>query len=271
MSTQSFSEKRSEPRYPIDSINLPFIGSREADHHSFQYLLSDMSLHGAQITIPKWLVGRERLQEEDIINFHVPFRISKDTYDQGKVAWKRWDSAIDGQVCGARMINKAPLHYPVYIRMEAYEIGIDLTQFETVENLLVRVVKDSGLLKRGVFIYLRHLIPYFSRISDFSSDDYRALKSMLLDDVLVRVERNQEWLQNFQQDILATPGYQVDIARHLDLEELREVMESEIYFELFRNVFSTSSALPYLEAIKELEKRLYANYNTIVMIYLQSL
>jgi len=271
MNAESFSERRRERRYPIDSINLPFIASREADHQSFQYLLTDISLHGAQITIPKWLVGRERLQQEDIINFHVPFRLSKETYDQGKVAWERWDSHLQGQVCGARMINKAPLHYPVYIRMEASDIGIDLTRFETVENLLVQVVKDSSLLKRGVVIYLRHLVPYFSRISDYSSRDYRSLKTVLLDEIVARVERNQVWLQHLQKDILATPGYQTEIARHLDLEELREVMESEIYFELFKNVFSTGSALPYLTAIKGLEKKLYANYNTIVMIYLRSL
>lgn len=271
MTAQSLSEKRHEQRYPIDSINFPFIGSREADHLSFQYLLTDISLHGAQITIPKWLVGRERLLEEDVINFHVPFRFSKETWDQGKVVWKSWDSRIQGQVCGAQMINKAPLYYPVYISLEANDIGIDLTHFETVENLLLRVIKDSGLLKRGVLIYLRHLIPYFSRISDFSSRDYQALKDVLLHEIMARIEHNQERLVALQKDILDTPGYQTEIARYLDLEELREAMESEIYFELFKNVFSTTSALPYLLAIKELEKKLYANYNTIVMIYLQSL
>lgn len=264
-------EKRFEPRHAIASINLPFIGSRHEDQLSFQYLLLDTSVHGAQIAILKWFVSRERLQQEDVIDFHVPFRLSQATYDQGKVVWSRWNQTIQGQICGVQMVSKTPLRYPVYVSMEAKGIGIDLTRFTSVANLLLRVIKDSILLKKGVLIYLRHLIPYFSRISDYSSHDYRSLKNILLNEILARIDANRSWLEALRAEILKTPGYQKEIARHLDLEELREVIESEISFELFKNVFSTGSALSYVVAIKELEKRLCANYNTIVMIYLQSL
>lgn len=271
MEAQPYQERRSEQRYPIDSINLPFIGTRDADHLAFQYLLIDISIHGAQIAIPRWLVGRERLQYDDVVNFHVPFRLIKETYDQGKVVWQRWDSNIEGQVCGVQMINRAPPHYPFYIAMESNGIGIDLTRFQTFENLLQRVIKDSVLLKKGVIIYLRHLIPYFSRISDYPSHDYQALKDVLLNEVMERVMQSQEWLENLYKDVTNTPEYQTHIARYLDLEDLRGVIESELYFELFKTVFSAGAALAYLAAIKQLEKKLYANYNTIVLMYLQSL
>ena len=55
------------------------------------------------------------------------------------------------------------------------------------------------------------------------------------------------------------------------MEDLREIIESEIYIEIIKITFESDAALQYLLAIKELEKKLYYNYNTIVMIYIQSL
>jgi len=62
-----------------------------------------------------------------------------------------------------------------------------------------------------------------------------------------------------------------EIARHLNLEDLRDIIESEIYIEVIKITFESEVALQYLLAIKELEKKLYYNYNTIVLIYIESL
>ena len=57
----------------------------------------------------------------------------------------------------------------------------------------------------------------------------------------------------------------------IDLEELRRTMEPEIYIELFDLALGPETSSMYLDSIKALENRLYANYNTMVMLYIQSL
>jgi len=52
---------------------------------------------------------------------------------------------------------------------------------------------------------------------------------------------------------------------------LRGVVASEIYVDIFKAAFADANINPYLNAIKDLEKRLYFNYNTIVLLYLRSL
>jgi hypothetical protein len=85
-----------------------------------------------------------------------------------------------------------------------------------------------------------------------------------------------------------------DISLHLNMEEFREILESEINLDLFLIAFTAQATgrdlvnllkhpevntttyreyhyINYLLAIKNLEKRLYSNYNQIVLIYMKSI
>jgi hypothetical protein len=114
-------------------------------------------------------------------------------------------------------------------------------------------------------------VPFFSRIARYPREEYPRLKSFLLSDVRSRVREHCDQLEALYVRARAeTPG-QSDVARFIDLEELRAMVESEIYVEIFKAAFSDESIVPYLNAIKDLENRLYFNYNTIVMLYIHSL
>jgi hypothetical protein len=267
-----FHEKRVARRIIIDSILFPFLASREEDHACFQYLILDISLHGLKIAIPKWLVSREVLKEEELINLHLPFQLDKESFDQGKIVWARWDDEMQAQVCGVQVQKKPCAHYPIFVSFETKKISIDLGDFFSSERLLLlKLLKDAFLLKRGVLIYLNHLIPYFSRITEYPSKDYALLKEFFLDDVRNKVEKNQKKLEQLYEESREERSYQTQLAQHLDLEELRMLVESEIYMEVLKSAFETDSVMPYLRAIKKLEKKLYYNYNTIVMLYIRSL
>jgi len=122
-----------------------------------------------------------------------------------------------------------------------------------------------------VDIYLGHLVPFFSRIARYPRAEYPQLKNFLLSDVKARVREHCDQLEAlYVRTRTERPG-QSDIARFIDLEDLRVMVESEIYIEIFKAAFSDESIVPYLNAIKDLENRLYFNYNTIVMLYLHSL
>jgi hypothetical protein len=265
-------ERRKEERHAVDSILLPFLGTRENDQGAFEYLLSNLSASGVGISIPRWLVSREHLKEGDRINLHIPFRRSERFYTRGTVMWERWDAEQEAQFCGLRMQSSLrPPYYPVYISLLQGDVHLDLQRFRSTENLIQRILKDAYLLKRGILIYLRHLVPFFYRIGEYPIEEYPELKETLLDDIRHRVESNALWLEDLYDTALREHWEQEELPVALDLGKLRETMESEVQRDLLATVFETGAVRPYLDAIYELEKKQSHLFNTLVMLYIQVL
>ncbi|MCG5538175.1 PilZ domain-containing protein [Halorhodospira sp. 9622] len=271
-SARAAMDARRELRRPVESIALPFLGSRGEALQPFQYLLHDVSSGGLGIFLPDWLASRERLREGDQIFFHVPFRFGERILNRGYVAWQRWSAEEGGQWAGAPRTSGTPLPYPLYIALDAREIRIDLGRFETSEALAQRIVHDSVLLKRGVLIYLRHLEALFSRVSELRGGDYRVFREEIIGDVRQRILRSVAYLEQFDpqsnDDTAQPPSPIIDA---IDLDEFRAAMEPELPLELFNHALGAESTRLYLESIKKLEHRLYLNHNAYVMIYIAGL
>ena len=58
-----------------------------------------------------------------------------------------------------------------------------------------------------------------------------------------------------------------------DLEEILDIMEPEFETEVFKQAFQAEAVLPYVHAIKALEKKLspYTSYNTLAILYVHYL
>ena len=253
-------EARKEHRVTIQSILFPFLGSRAADFQPFQYILEDVSPGGVRISIPSWVVSREHLSKDDIIHFHVPFMLEERLLNVGRVAWANWDEDEQAQYVGAALEYAVPVEYPVHISHSTSTVETDLTYFNTTEDLLQQVLNDTVMVKKGIIIYLRHLSAFFKRATDLSKEEYEYFREVVLEDARVRAEKNAANLRAMAEAELT----------HLDLEELRKSTEPEIYIDLFRQVLGEETVRMYLDAIKLLEKKLYANHNTAIMLYLQS-
>lgn len=258
--------KRQEQRIDVCSVVLPFLGTRVADHQPFQYLLQDVSPGGIRIALPNWVMSREFLRSEDLIDFHVPFEMGGHVLSIGKIAWLRWDEEHEAQLVGASLTRSAPAFYPVYLEVENRGVTLNLTDFQSAGNILVKIVKDAVLLKRGLLIYLRHLEAFFSRVGGFSSEEYKEFQAQILEDVRAKVSRNAAWLEALLERVRVKPE-----VHDLDMEELRAAMEPEIYLDIFRFALGSQTTRLYMEAMKELEKKSYAAYNAIVMLYINSL
>ncbi len=267
----SYDDRRKEKRLDIRSVNLPFLGTRDTDQSSFQYLILDLSKSGIGFAIPNWVVNREGLRKGDTINFNLPILIEDFYYRQGEVLWAKWDEGMAAQVYGASFVNMGLPAYPVYISLDADSISVSLNDFAVKDNMLYRVLKDTAFLKRGVEIYISHLVPFFSRIAKYPPKEYPQLKGFLLSDIRERVRDHFDKLETLYMTIKAEKPSQADIARYIDLEVLRTIIDSEIYVDIFKAAFSDDSIEPYLKAIKDLEQRLFYNYNLIVLLYLHSL
>jgi len=255
----------------VDSIVLPFIGSREEDQVTFQYLLQDVGPEGAQIAIPQWVVNRERIHEGDLIDFHLPFRLNDTLYSRGKIRTAHWDESLTAQICSACILTSPEQTAPIFIDISPEEAHINLTSFHAPAELLSRIVKDALLLKKGVLIYLNHLIPYFSRIGGYPAEEYPLLRQSLLEDIRRKVADN---VANIETLLACTYRHCKDfstLSKFLDLEQVRSMMESEIYRDLFLATFDDRRVTAYIDAIKRLEKKLYTHYNLLVMLYVKSL
>ncbi len=271
MNTVQAPEARREHRVEISSIVLPFLGLREDDYSPFQYLLGDLSMHGARILLPRWSTRRELLAVEDEVDFQVPFRFAGETYSVGDIAWQRWDEAQEAQVCGVHFARKTPQTYPVAISFEAGALDIDLTHFNTESDLMLRVLKDAVLLKRGIAIYLKHLSPYLSRISGEDKAHYAFLRSFLLEDAARHVRANRLRLEQVYTELQGGVCSQAELAACLSVEDLLDAFEPEIPADVFAAAFVDKAVAPYVRSIKVLEKKLYVAYNTLMLLYISSI
>jgi hypothetical protein len=145
---------------------------------------------------------------------------------------------------------------------------------------LKQLFKQSWLIKNGIFVYLKHLIPFFSRITNIPAKQYAVIKSTQLLQIRERVGNHMEQLK-FLYEKYAHMSFTMDtICEHIHLEELQDMMQPEIdkeqlayLFDLYGKTYAeqTHSYQIYLESIHYLEQNLYENYKEIADIYAQAL
>jgi hypothetical protein len=256
----------------IDSVNLPFLGSRRRDHISFQYLLQNIQEKQIVIAMPAWVMSREVLREGDEINYHLPFYLNELFFTRGIIRESYQDQEMNARIF-LTDVTQAQTNRPrICFTMSGEAVSIDLQQFDgSSEEMLTHVMKESLLIKKGVQIYLGHLIPYFSRIGDYPRQDYILLREQLLNDIRGKVAENIKNLEECFQKITTRCCRLVELAEIIDLETLRSFVESEINSDIFQMTFDNEQVMKYIVAIKTLEEKLYDNYNTIVMLYVRSL
>lgn len=75
------------------------------------------------------------------------------------------------------------------------QLSKNLPATPPLTDLFIHLIKDSMVLKAGIRVYLRHLIPYFSRISHFSHEDYARLEIYFLHDIENHVKENEAALE----------------------------------------------------------------------------
>lgn len=263
-------EKRAEDRIPLESATLPLLGSRQEDFQPFQYLVQDLSANGVRITIPSWVQRRERLYAGDAVNLHLPYQLRGRSKNQGFVAWESWDPDMQAQYCGISLSRYFPEAYPVYFSLHTREAVINLSVVRNIANITRKVLKDAVLLKRGLLIYMGHLVAYLSRVSRFSGKEYADFRRIVINEIQAQMKENLKYLQGVYADALRAKSGR-EILERLDIDEIRGKMESELYVDIFSAVLDSDVIQRYLGALKTLEKKGYNNYNTLVILYLRSL
>jgi hypothetical protein len=264
-------QPRAAPRLPVSGVAFPFLGTLLPERGSFQFLLRDVSESGCQIALPSWVVKRELLRGGDRIDLHLPFVLNGVTYSSGRVAWARSDADSKGQVCGIHFAERAPLYYPVFVSLDSKGVALDLNELDPKHFLARRVLKDTMLLKRGIIIYLGHLRPVISRLTDYDALQLAELKTLLFDDTEQRLTEHIARLQQYLEETKKEYCHIARLPQLFDLEELRVLMEPEIEMSVWNQSFREATMQAYVSAIVSLENKLFYNYNTLVMMYAYAL
>ncbi len=279
-------EESSKTSKDLDTLIFPFLGSLE-DGEPFEYLLLSIHSDFVEIAILEWLVNRTILHVGDKVDLYIPELLSEDYRFTRRVA----DTVVTAQHSNEMRgeiyrISLSKTDTCIVKSLSFDEFTHQLPSTILLTDLLISLIKDSLILKQGVRVYLKHLVPYFSRIVNFSHKEYVKLEEFFLHDVLQRIKDSEYKLANLYQLIREELIKPEQIPIYIDLESLRDILESEISLTLFNIVFAEkkdlnmTERLPsqtaygfgmYINAIKTLEKRLYSNYNHIVLIYLKSL
>lgn len=257
----------SEPGHEL--IKLPLMGTLQGEYELFQYLIHDINEETMRIFIPPWLTNPYVLQHSDIINLHLSFKIKNVFYARGVVA------AVEKQDSGGKIYtleyigqSSSPIpqsegYYDLEHLQKPYHIKLN-------NALMLKKLKNILVIKKGVLVYLKHFIPYFSRITGYDRKDYIILKKLLLSDIKNNLCKHLAQIEGLYQYYLEKQQTHslLDI---LEPEKILDSIQSEINLDILNLTFGDLAHVPYIESIKELEEQLYWNYNLLMTAYMDSL
>ena len=259
-------EQRLEIRIPLDTISLPFLGFHEQGGFAFQFFLMDASPNGLQVNIPEWVTAWNRLDEGDEVLFSLPLTAGGKLLHQGHIRWTRHARETRetryGAILTPPLVRNAPTAFVMTRQGEITFQGPDDTH--TLKDFCAATLKDAALLKKGILIYLDHLMPYFSRLTE-NPDEYPELRGILFSELRREIELGARTLKDLAERVAAAPDFLAGFADYYDLETLRRLLEPTLPVQILRSAFEKERILAYLEEVHRLELRSFVSYNVLVL------
>lgn len=263
-------EKRLEPRITYNALSLPFLGARISDGMHFQFLLIDASKSGIQISIPDWVVAWDQFVKDDEVKLCLPVLLGNSMLELCKVCWKKTDAVTQEQHLGL-VQQTAETRKPLFVINDDGTISLAGSSFyPRRQEIVLKLIKDSVILKRGIKICLEHFSPYFARIAK-DSEHFDEMRQFMLDDTLALVGQNVQKLELLLKNLKDGTEKEDELSSTFDMGALQKVFQSEIYQGVFKQAFPDETLLNYVEEIKKLESRLFHNYNSLIILHVMSL
>jgi hypothetical protein len=241
---------------------MPFLGSRENGQPSFAYLLRDVSPSGVGLIVPP-KEGMVALEVGEVINFHLPFQLNKQFYNQGVIRWQQ--NVPKGQMCGAHLEKRVPLRYPIYVGFETGQVHFIIQEFgiQTLEALTERILEDAYYFKKGLAIYFEHLAPYFKRHSLPMQAKHPHLDETVVPRLRALIGQH---IQTIEKLLALSRTTERAFPDQTDLEALRSAVDYELNVTVLSETFNASIIRPYLRSVQLLRHQLFSNFNTLVLV-----
>lgn len=260
-------------------VRLPYLGALE-NNEIVEYLLLNLTTRSALITVPNWAYSFRKLKKDSLMDLRL-INLLQDP--------NQYIEDLKGVILPLRTFG--PDNNPMYrVQFETPIKGHMLLKRilmprDDLYRFLIELTKDTLLIKNGVYIYFKHLIPFFSRLLTISSSRYEDLKNKMMNEIHLQIFFNMSKLENIYEKAASSNGDLEVLLSRLDINGLKNSIQSELDKTLFELAFgnfhfkldekvekySVRSFQNYIDAIKSLELRLYSNYNNIVTLYTQAI
>jgi hypothetical protein len=258
--------KRGAERLTLSLGSARMLGSISRPNLSFEYILTDVSATGSGILIPPDGPEPDIFQKGALIHMHLPFRFGEKFRDVGEIV--RSHQRPEGFFFGVNLVGRVPLQYPVFLEYNQSESG---ARFQTTtadySRLFRKVLKDAYFLKRGILIYLDHLIPVFGRSAHVRRRFSATEAGQHFKETRVVLDRSLGELEKYLEKA-NTPDFDAkNLPPDWDWDVLRKSVTVDFVLENMASKFKTREAYPYLRSIRLLDHRLYTNFNSLIAIH----
>lgn len=166
-------------------LRIPYLGSLK-NNDVLEYLLLKMTTRSALVSIPHWAASKAHIGKQG--NFDLHLNNFFDDQNGPRESLKGIASVIYTGSSDVSQLYRIQFIKPVKAHfLLKGESGIPL---EEMAKMLLGIIKDTLLIKNGVYIHLGHLIPFFSRLLTMSESSYDELKAKILDEIHLKVYFN---------------------------------------------------------------------------------
>lgn len=261
--------------------SLPYIGTTDTEK-PFRYFLREITTDSAMISIPLWLDNSFNPQEVKTVCLHLEGLLStkRRNSPMAKGSIEYTPSGVDSELLLCRVSFEIPLtNWQLLQKIELEEnYGPEM-----IDGILERI-KDSLLLKGGINVYLKHFIPFLTRLVSISPANVLWLKNLMFYEMRDQIKEHIKTLELLYFDLFLNKKVEKTFYSKLNMETLRDACLSEVdstFLQLallsvddtmafmFKNTeeYTLRSYHGYLQSIKLVEHRLYRNLNDISCIY----
>ncbi len=250
------------------NASIPFIGARISDLAHFEYILMDLEFPFVNIALPHWLTNTERLRkgEEILLNFELIFENL--CYSAGTIESVTRHEKLEAELIKVRLAEPEYSNLPLRLNTPSMVFSVKQSENISIQLLFGQLLKDSIILKRGLDIYLQHLIPLFSRTGGKDETEFYSLRESYLNDLVLNLNNSILRLEEFRNNLLQFPPEHFNSL--LPLSEIESVfmdLQTALPFEFFEIAFENRLISEYVSSIKSLERRLFANYNALAVLF----
>lgn len=260
-------------RFISSAPTLPLLGERDEDLAVFEYVPLDLSFPNFNITLPHWLVEQERLREGQAIYLNATLALSQGFFSSGHVSKVSTHPSLGAEVVTLTLSMADRERLPVWLSPPALDLSVQVDEKKSLAQVVLRLLKDAIILKKGERIFVANLIPLFARLSGMSPQEFRAARQVLFDDVVKSYTESISALEKGLEEVrFQLLDQQVGLKglASSNLELILNELRKSFPFEVFRLTFDSLRAHYYLRSIKHLERRIFTIYNQLVVLYARS-
>jgi len=271
MNSKALPLKQKQVRYISTEATLPYLGIQEADFAIFEYIPLDIHFPNFNVIMPTWLTEQGNLSLGQCVTLNLSIVLPEGIFSSGKIVsftesptLKSHVTTIELEVSREGLLPLLLSHPDLSANVSNFDYSLGLARY------FLSTVEDCIILKKGILIYLSHLMHLFKRIVKTSSEDFSEFRSIIFDDILSQTQGSIAFLSEYlsQLHVVSKDTDRDAISlEETDLEIFFQHFHQPIPLNLVELALENELVSEYIRSIRLLERKMYADYNALIAAY----